>query len=150
MTRWAKQSAWLVEAAGDDIDLGEKQRMSDVLAHVAAALVFLWGASHVIPTRQVVAGFGDIGVDNRRIITMEWVAEGLSFMFVGVLVAVVAASGGVSEAGADLVYRVVPGFLLVIGIWTAMTGARTKVIWFKMCPVVMTVSSALLITASLV
>jgi hypothetical protein len=29
-----------------------------------------------------------------------------------------------------------------------MTGARTKIVWFKMCPVVMSVSSALLIAAS--
>jgi hypothetical protein len=123
--------------------------MSDVLAYVAAAMVFFWGLSHIIPTRQVVAGFGDISEDSRYIITMEWVAEGLSFMFVGVLLAVVAWAGAAPESAEDLIYRVVPGFLLTIGVWTAMTGARTGVIWFRMCPVVMTVASALLIGASL-
>lgn len=34
------------------------------------------------------------------------------------------------------------------GAWTAMTGARTGVIWFKACPVVMSISSGLLIAAS--
>jgi hypothetical protein len=123
--------------------------MSEILAYVAAGMVFLWGVSHIMPTRQVVAGFGEIGDDNRYIITMEWVAEGLSFMFVGVLLAVVTWSSAVPESAEDLVYRVVPGFLLAIGVWTAMTGARTGVIWFRMCPVVMTVASALLIGASL-
>lgn len=123
--------------------------MSEVLAYIAAGMVFFWGVSHVVPTRQVVAGFGEIGRDNRHIITMEWVAEGLSFMFVGVLVSIVTLSSAASEAAEDLIYRVVPGFLLTIGVWTAMTGARTGVIWFKMCPVVMTVASALLIGASL-
>ena len=123
--------------------------MSDFLAYVAAGMVFLWGVSHIVPTRQVVAGFGEIGDDNRYIITMEWVAEGLSFMFVGVLLSVITWAGAAPEPAEDLVYRVVPGFLLTIGIWTAMTGARTGVIWFKMCPVVMTVASALLIGASL-
>jgi len=123
--------------------------MRDVLAYVAAGIVFLWGVSHIIPTKQVVAGFGDISRDNRHIITMEWVAEGLSFMFVAVLVVAVTWSGQTPEAAEDLVYRVVTGFLLAIGAWTAMTGARTRVIWFRMCPVVMTVTSGLLIAASL-
>lgn len=123
--------------------------MVDAFALVAAGIVFVWGVSHIIPTKQVVAGFGDIGRDNRRIITMEWVAEGLSFMFVAALIAAVTWSGRSPEAAEDLVYRVTVGFLLTIGAWTAMTGARTKVIWFKMCPLVMSVSSGLLIAASL-
>jgi hypothetical protein len=105
--------------------------------------------SHVIPTRQVVGGFGEITRDNRLIITMEWVAEGLTFMFVAVLIVAVTWSGQTPEAAEDLVYRLSTGFLLAIGAWTAMTGARTGVIWFKMCPVVMSVTSALLIAASL-
>lgn len=122
--------------------------MVDTFALVAAGIVFLWGVSHIIPTKQVVAGFGDISQDNRRIITMEWVAEGLSFMFVAALIVAVTWSGDTLEAAEDLVYRVSSGFLLTIGVWTAMTGARTGVIWFKACPVVMSVSSGLLIAAS--
>jgi hypothetical protein len=124
--------------------------MSEVLGYVAAGAVFAWGLSHIIPTSQVVAGFGDISQDNRRIITMEWIAEGLAFVFVGVLVAIVTWSGSVPAPAEDVVYRTVPGFLLAVGVLTAMTGARTGVIWFRMCPVVMTISSALLIWASLV
>ena len=126
--------------------------MSETLALAAAATVFLWGVSHIIPTREVVAGFGDISDDNRRVITMEWVAEGLSFIFVAALVVAVTWSGKTPEAAEDLVYRVSTGFLIAIGAWTAMTGARTSgggAIWFKMCPVVMSVASALLVTASL-
>lgn len=124
--------------------------MADILAWGAAVIVFLWGLSHIIPTRDVVAGFGDISPDNRRIITMEWVAEGLSFMFVAVLIAAVTWSSATPSTAEDLVYRICAGFLITIGVWTAMTGARTGVIWFKMCPVVMAVSSAMLITASFV
>ena len=122
--------------------------MVDTFALVAAGIVFLWGVSHIIPTRQVVAGFGDISPDNRRIITMEWVAEGLSFIFVAALIVAVTWSASAPEAAEDLVYRVTSGFLIAIGIWTAMTGARTGVIWFKACPVVMSISSGLLIAAS--
>ena len=123
--------------------------MSEGFAITAAVLVLLWGISHLIPTRQVVAGFGDIGPDNRHVITMEWVAEGLAFVFVAVLVASVTWSSAVPPAAEDLVYRMSAGFLLVIGAWTSVTGARTGVIWFKMCPVVMAGSAGLLIAASL-
>jgi hypothetical protein len=121
--------------------------MADAFALIAAGIVFLWGVSHIIPTEQVVAGFGDITQDNRRIITMEWVAEGLSFVFVAALIVAVTWSSSTLEAAKDLVYRVSSAFLITIGIWTAMTGARTGVIWFKACPVVMTVSAGLLIAA---
>ena len=126
--------------------------MSETLAYVAAGMVFLWGLSHIIPTNQVVAGFGDIGEDNRRIITMEWVAEGLSVVFAAALIVAVTWSSRAPEAAEDLVYWVCAGFLITIGVWTALTGARTSgggAIWFKMCPIVMSISSGLLIVATL-
>ena len=122
--------------------------MADTFALIAAGIVFLWGVSHIVPTKQVVAGFGNITQDNRRIITMEWVAEGLSFVFVAALIVAVTWSSSTLEAAEDLVYRVSSAFLITIGAWTAMTGARTGVIWFKACPVVMSISSGLLIAAS--
>jgi hypothetical protein len=118
--------------------------VSAPLAYVAAVLVFAWGVAHLVPTRKVVSGFGDIGTDNRRLLTMEWVAEGLAMLFVGVLVAVAAASG---VEAAQVVYPTAAGFLAVLGVWTAFTGARTPVIWFKACPVVMAVAVGLLIAA---
>ena len=126
--------------------------MPETLAYVAAGIVFLWGVSHIMPTKEVVAGFGNISEDNRHIITMEWVAEGLSFLFVAALTVAVTWSSETPEAAEDLVYWVSTGFLITIGVWTAMTGAKTSgggAIWFKMCPVVMSVASGLLIAASL-
>ncbi len=120
--------------------------MSLGLACAAAALVFAWGSAHLIPTKQVVAGFGDIGVDNRRLLTMEWVAEGLAMLFVGVLVALTAAS---SVESARVVYPSAASFLVVLGMWTAFTGARTPVVWFKACPVVMATAAGLLVAARL-
>ncbi len=123
--------------------------MSSALGYIAAGIVFVWGVSHVVPTRQVVRSFGAIGTDNERIITMEWVAESLAFWFVAVLVFAVTLAS-LESAATSLVYRVSAGFLVAIGVWTAMTGARTPVVWFKLCPVVMTVSATLLVVASFI
>ncbi|MEW6059729.1 MAG: hypothetical protein AB1551_06265 [Actinomycetota bacterium] len=51
--------------------------MRETLAIAAAVLVALWGVAHAIPTRAVVAGFGAISEDNRRVITQEWLAEAI-------------------------------------------------------------------------
>ncbi len=51
-------------------------------------------------------------------------------------------------AAVALTYRVSAGFLVGIGILTSLTGARTKVVWFKACPVVMGVCATLLVVAS--
>ena len=84
-----------------------------MLANAAAAITALWGVAHAVPTRRVVAGFGPIGVDNRRVLVQEWLAEAVTLWGVAGLVVVVTAVGG----GTDVtrwVYWVVAGVLLVL------------------------------------
>ena len=50
----------------------------------------------------------------------------------------------------DGVYRVVAAILVAFAVVTALTGARISVIWFKICPVVLTGTAVLLVTASVV
>jgi hypothetical protein len=122
--------------------------VEEVLAYVAAGLVGLWGVSHAIPTRAVVAGFGEISADNRRVLVQEWLAEAVTMWSFATLVIVVTAVGG-GTLVADWTYRVIAGGLLVLAVLTALTGARTRVVWFKICPVLLTSSAVLLLVASL-
>ena len=119
----------------------------EVLAYIAAAMTGLWGMAHAIPTRQVVAGFGPISKDNRLVVTQEWLVEAFAMWGLAILVVVVTAVA----SGASItswVYRIVAGLLLALAGLTALTGARTAVIWFKICPVLLTSSAALLLIAS--
>lgn len=118
----------------------------EVLAYVAAATVALWGVSHAIPTRKVVSGFGPITQDNRRVLTQEWLAEAVAMWGIAALVVVVTAVDGGGTR--DWVYRVLAVLLLALAALTAVTGARTPVVWFKVCPVLLTVSATLLLVAS--
>ncbi|WPP34284.1 hypothetical protein [Streptomyces sp. CL7] len=123
--------------------------MAEVLAYVAAGMVLLWGVSHAIPTRGVVAGYGELTVDNRRILIQEWLAEAVTMFSLATLVIVVTAV----DAGAtatEWAYRVVAGALVVLAVLTALTGARTSIVWFKICPVLLSASAILLLVASLV
>jgi len=123
--------------------------MATVLALVAAALVALWGFAHAIPTSQVLAGFEPISSDNRKAMPQEWLAEAFTMWGItAILIAVTLASGARSD-GAQWVYRTVAFLLIALAGLTALTGARTQVIWLKVCPVLLSTSAILLITASL-
>jgi hypothetical protein len=116
-----------------------------MLTFLAAAMAVAWGVAHLVPTRSVVAGFGDLARANRLVLTQEWIAEGVSLIFVGVLAA---AAGFIGPYGAPLsvaVRAVAAGMLVVMAILTALTGARTSVVFFKVCPLVKSVAALLLL-----
>jgi len=110
--------------------------ISYILLYVGAAVITVWGIAHVIPTKAVVNGFGQISKDNRRIITMEWIAEGLTLCFIGLLVLFVTLWGGSQNEASIIVYRTSAAMLVVMAMLTASTGARTSILPIKICPVV--------------
>jgi len=122
--------------------------MGPTLAYAASVIIVLWGIGHVIPTRSVVTGFGDITLDNRRIITMEWIAEGLTLCFLGVLGAFVVLGGGLTYPVGRTVIRVVAAMLFVMAGLTAATGSRTSIRPIKACPVVKSVVAVLYVAAT--
>ncbi len=122
--------------------------MQTLLLGAGAVLIFLWGVGHLMPTRNVVGGFGDISADNRHIITMEWLLEGLTLCFIGILVALVAYAG-IDQPVAVLVARACAVFLIVMAVVSAFTGARTPVLPMKLCPVVKSVAAGLIFSGTL-
>ncbi len=123
--------------------------MASTLAYITSAIVAFWGVAHVIPTRQVLAGFNPISTHNRRVVLQEWLAEALAMWGFAALVITVTVVGGTGAHTTQWVYRVTAGALVAVAVLTSLTGARTPVIWFKICPVVMVVSATLLVVASL-
>ena len=130
--------------------VGRDDRMvPTVLAYVAVGLVGLWGVAHVVPTRQVLAGFEPVSVDNRRVIFLqEWLAEAFTMWGLAVVVIVATEVGGADVVVSVSVYRAVAGLLVALAVLTGLTGARTPVVWFKVCPVLLTGSAVLLLAAS--
>ncbi len=122
--------------------------MSALIAYVAAGLVAAWGIAHAIPTRQVVAGFAPMTPNNRRVLVQEWLAEAFTMWGVaGVIVAVTLVAS--NTLAAAWVYRMCALLLGALAVLTQLTGARTSVVWFKICPVLLGSSAALLVVASL-
>ena len=122
--------------------------MSAVLAYVAAVVVAAWGVAHVVPTRQVVAGFGPVSADNRRIIVQEWLAEAFTMWGVAAMVIAATAAGGADDRRAGLGVPVAAALLVALGVLTVLTGARTPVVSSSRCPVVMAGAAVLLLAAA--
>ena len=122
--------------------------VASALAYVAAAITALWGVAHALPTARVLRGFEPIIPDNRLVILQEWIAEAMTMWGIAALIiAVTAAGAGTSVAHAA--YAVAAALLVALAILTALTGARTPVVFFKICPVLQTASAALLVAAIL-
>ena len=115
-----------------------------ILLSIGGFSVLLWGISHLFPTASVVKGFGDISTDNRRIILMEWITEGLALIFVGVLVLLVTFFGDRDSSTANIVFATSSSVLIAMAILSLFTGARIKFLPYRLCPVIFTISSVLI------
>lgn len=122
--------------------------LNHVLLYLGAFFTFAWGVSHLFPTRSVVKGFGEISPDNRNIITMEWIVEGVSLIFIGLLVAVVTLVESDSTL-ARWVYGMCFVELNVLSIVSLFTGFKVNFLPFKLCPLIFTGSSILILLGSL-
>jgi hypothetical protein len=124
--------------------------IANILLYAGSIIVIGWGIVHIIPAKVVVKGFGDISEDNKKFILMEWVAEGLTLCFIGVLVLLTGILGGTTNSVSRIVFRISAGMLIVMATWTALTGARTSNIPTKICPFVLTVVAIMFVVGSLI
>ncbi|MFC1543026.1 hypothetical protein ACFL4K_00640 [Candidatus Neomarinimicrobiota bacterium] len=112
--------------------------LNDILLYVGSAIILIWGIAHIAATRNVVSDFGDLSADNLRIITMEWIAEGLTLVFIGVLVLLITLLEWSRNPAAVTVYLTAGGMLVVLALLSQLTGARTALLPMRFCPYVKT------------
>ena len=115
----------------------------DVLLYIAASLTGVWGIAHLFATRGVVAGFGELSADNRHIITMEWVVEGVALLSVGALVAAVTVADS-GAAAASAAYVVAIATLLALAVVSLFTGFRIAFLPYRLCPFIFAASALLI------
>ena len=114
-----------------------------VLLYSGSIIILIWGAAHLFPTKTIVRGFGPISEDNRKIITMEWLAEGVAMCYMGILTILVTAIAGRTLAS-TVVYLSTAITLVVMAILGWLTYARTPIIPMKLCPWIQSLSALLL------
>ena len=121
---------------------------SQILIYSGSAFISFWGVAHLFPTRSVVSGFGEISVDNKRIITMEWIIEGIALIFIGSINAIVTAIDHTSSISLAI-YLSSAVALIVFAFVSLLTGFKISFLPFKLCPVIFITSAVLIILGSL-
>lgn len=119
-----------------------------ILIYIGSALTIIWGVAHLFPTKNVVKDFGDISTDNKHIITMEWIVEGISLIFTGLLCASVTYTD-FSNYISQLVYVISALYLIAMAVVSLYTGFKVNFLPFKLCPVIFSISALLIILGTL-
>jgi hypothetical protein len=117
---------------------------NQIFFYLGAIFTTLWGITHLFPTKNIVKDFGDISEDNRNIITMEWIVEGVALIFIGGLVAIVTMVDPTSVVSVA-VYRWSALGLVVLAIVSLFTGFKVNFFPFKLCPLIFGVSAILIL-----
>jgi hypothetical protein len=122
--------------------------LNQILLYSGSAFIAFWGIAHLFPTRSVISGFGEISVDNKRIITMEWIVEGIALIFIGAINAVVTAVDHTSSISL-VIYLSSVVVLLVLALVSFLTGFKISFLPFKLCPVIFITSAVLIVLGGL-
>ena len=117
--------------------------MSHTALYVASAVLAFWGLAHLGATRGAVAGFGDISPDNKRIITMEWIVEGVALISLAAFVAVATLIDPTSPV-ASATFGVATATLVVLAVVSLFTGFRLAFLPYRLCPLIFLGSAALI------
>ena len=123
--------------------------MNQILLYLGSALTAIWGISHLFPTKNVVKDFGDISTDNKNIITMEWIVEGISLIFVGLLCGLLTYVNYTAWIS-KIVFFISAIYLLVMAIVSLFTGFKVNFLPYKLCPLIFSISAVLFIFGALI
>ena len=117
---------------------------ANFLLYLAAFLAVGWGVAHLFPTKNVVKGFGNISLDHRHVITMEWINEGATLIFIGALTAAVTLVDPASLV-ARTAYWLAIVMLIALSIISLFTGFKVNFLPYRLCPIIFTGSAVLIL-----
>ena len=117
--------------------------MNQILLYIASAMIGIWGVAHLFATKGVVAGFGDLKTDNRHIITMEWIVEGVGLISIAAFV-VAATAIELQSLVSSAIYAVAMGTLVVLAVISLFTGYKVAFLPFRLCPFIFIISALLI------
>ena len=123
--------------------------VSTFMLLTGSLVIIGWGFAHLSATRAVLKGFGEITTDNRLLVLMEWLAEGLTLCFLGLLVLTMTILGGKMNPFAALVCRLSSLMLLTLAGLSLLTGAKSSLIPLKISPWAKTAGALLILLGTL-
>ena len=120
-----------------------------VFTIIGSISLIAWGTAHLFPTKAVIKGFGDISKDNKEILKMEWMTEGFSLIFTGLLVLLVSLFGDPASISSRIVNFTSSTFLTSLAVLSLFTGFKVNFLPYKLCPLIFSLSAILILMGSL-
>lgn len=117
---------------------------NQILFYLGGVITLVWGIAHLFPTKSVVKGFGEISIDNKHIITMEWIIEGIALIFIGVIVIGVTIIDHIAKVS-TFIYLASVIVLLLLAVISLFTGFKVNFLPFKLCPFLFSFSAILVL-----
>ena len=111
--------------------------INQVFLYLGSIILFFWGVAHLFPTKSVVKGFGDITADNKRmaLIFIASIICALTYIEYNAMIS-------------KTIYMISFIMLNILSVISLFTGFRIKFLPFKLCPVIFTTSSILILLGS--
>lgn len=92
----------------------------------------------------MVKDFSEISEDNKLIITMEWIIEGIALIFIGILTIAIAFIYPINIISI-LVFILIVAVLNTLSLVSIFTGARINFLPFRLCPLVFSGATVLIL-----
>ena len=124
--------------------------VDDYLFLIGGLISIVWGIAHLVPTRTIVEMFGAISEENKRVIAMSWIAEGISLIFIGVVVCLTVAIAGTENDGTRVVTWCAAGAMFSFVVVNLFTGFKSSIAPIKACVFVDGVAGVLFLVGSII
>ncbi|OGU42759.1 MAG: hypothetical protein A2315_06555 [Ignavibacteria bacterium RIFOXYB2_FULL_35_12] len=118
--------------------------LNQILFYAGGTITLGWGIAHLFPTKSIVKGFGEISIDNKHIITMEWIIEGVALIYIGVIVVGVTMIEPTNNVSV-FIYLSSVLVLVFLAVISSFTGFKVNILPFKLCPFLFSFSAILIL-----
>ena len=106
---------------------------TEFLLYAGSILIIIWGIAHLIPTKSMLKVIGEISGDNNKIVSMEWVVEGVYIILIGLYVIVVTYVAGPEKVGSRIVYISSGLMLIIMTLWSLSKISKKSTKTMKAC-----------------
>jgi len=109
---------------------------AEFLLYAGSFLIIFWGIAHLAPSKATLKVIGELSGDNNKIVSMEWVVEGISFILIGLLVITVTYVAGAEKVGSRIVFISSGVMLLILTLWSLSKISMKSTKTMKACLVI--------------
>ena len=124
--------------------------VDDYLFLTGGIIAALWGLAHLFPTRNIIKMFGNISEENKRILAMSWIVEGVALIFIGAVVCLTVAIAGTENDATRVVTWSAAAAMLTLASINLIAGFRVSRASLKLSALIDGLAGTLFLIGSII